>query len=187
MTTIHECRTSREDLLDLVPDSGEGQLTPKQSNLVNKLINDLRRLDPELGEQAEQYTNRMNGRWTRGRNGTASVWIDRLISKVRELKTPREIEDGMYLMDGQVYKVQHAVHGSGKQYAKRLVPNDPGERAIFEYAPGIIRKIRPEHQMTMDQAKEWGALYGTCVRCGRTLTAEDSIERMMGPICATKF
>lgn len=126
----------------------------------------------------------------------ASATIDAL--KVAARNAPRatataapaaELEDGMYrLPNGDILKVQHAVHGSGRQYAKRLVPPaEFGGKAEFEYAPGAMRVLAPEHRMTVEQAREFGALYGTCVRCGRTLTAEDSIARYMGPVCATKI
>src|SRR5690554_6938476 len=170
-------RTGNDDLLDLVPDNATPDLrSPRQRELMASLVEQLRQLDPELANQAEQYEARMAGKWTPGRNGNISRWIDRLIAKVQELKAATELEDGMYVLDGVIYKVQHAVHGSGRQYAKRLVPNSPGERASFEYAPGMVRKLRPEHRMSLDQAKEFGALYGTCCQCGRVLTNEDSIE-----------
>lgn len=190
MVDTMAARTSNDDLLDLVPDNATPDLrSPRQRELMASLVEQLRQLDPELANQAEQYEARMAGKWTPGRNGNASRWIDRLIAKVRELRKARpvvEIEDGMYILDGVVYKVQHAVHGSGRQYAKRLVAGSPGERATFVYAPGVVNRLRPEHRMTMDQAKKWGALYGTCVRCGRVLTREDSIERMMGSTCYEK-
>lgn len=194
--TMHtyEARTTSDDLLNLVPvDSpNEGQPTPEQSDLIARLIGQVRELDEATAQQAEAYTVRMIGKWTPGRDGNASRWIDRLISKVRELRAARavglELEDGMYVLDGEIYKVQHAVHGSGRQYAKLLIPNETkGQKATFEYAPGVVTKLRPEHRMTKDQAKEYGALYGTCVRCGRVLTAEDSIDRMMGLICSGKI
>lgn len=121
----------------------------------------------------------------------ASQFIDYLKTIPKPQSTGKarvEIEDGMYVLDGEIFKVQHAVHGSGRQYAKRLVPGaEYGERATFEYARGIVYRLTPEHRMTMEQAKEFGAMYGTCVRCGATLTAEDSIDRMMGPVCAGKL
>lgn len=93
--------------------------------------------------------------------------------------------EGMYRLDGVIYKVQIAVHGSGKPYAKRLVQD--GERWSFEYAPGAMRKLGSRHLLTLEEAKEFGALYGTCCVCGRTLTNETSIEAGIGPICASKF
>jgi hypothetical protein len=98
-------------------------------------------------------------------------------------KERAELEAGIYLVNGKVHKVQRAVHGSGNLYAKIL---DIGT-GRFEYAPGAIRQIRPEHRMSLEQAKEFGALYGVCCSCGATLTDETSIEAGIGPVCARKF
>lgn len=94
-------------------------------------------------------------------------------------------EEGMYRKGDVIYKVQIAVHGNGRPYAKQLVQD--GENWSFEYAPGAVRTLRPEHRLTLEQAKEFGALYGTCCVCGRTLTNESSIEAGIGPVCASKF
>lgn len=191
MTTTITTRET-QDLLDLVPVNapGTGEPSPAQRELMVKLTKELRELDTELGDQALDYMLRMVGHWTPGRDGNASRWIDRLMDKVRELRAARpavKLEDGMYVLDGSIYKVQHAVHGSGKQYAKLLVPPAvEGERAQFDYAPGMVAKLRPEHRMTLEQAKEFGCTYGTCCVCGRTLTDERSIEAGIGPICAEK-
>lgn len=96
-----------------------------------------------------------------------------------------EIDDGIYVMpDGAHVKVVHAVHGSGKQYAKKIVPPAyPGDKTKFVYTPGLIRDITPAMKITEEQAAAFGELYSCCVNCGRTLTREDSIERSMGPVC----
>jgi hypothetical protein len=113
---------------------------------------------------------------------------------------PGEVtEDGMYRHPetGDIFKVQKAVHGSGNLYAKRLVVDQAWERdadgtvlvqgeAHFEYAPGAIRALKAEWRMTLEQAKYYGSLYGVCIRCGTTLTLEESIERAMGRTCAGK-
>jgi hypothetical protein len=97
----------------------------------------------------------------------------------REPATP-----GMYRKDGVIYKVQIAVHGSGRPYAKRLVaPENFGERARFEYTAGVVFDLAPEDKLSLEEARKWGALYGTCCVCGRTLTDETSIARGIGPIC----
>lgn len=156
---------------------------------MGKLAMELAELDYNLAVQARDYMTKMAGHWTPGREGNASRWIDRLIAKIQELKAAdHQIEDGMYLLDGEIYKIQYAVHGSGKPYAKRLVPPaTEGERARFDYAPGMVRKLRPEHRMSLEQAREYGELYGVCVRCGAVLTKEKSIERAMGDTCAGKI
>jgi hypothetical protein len=119
--------------------------------------------------------------------------------------------EGMHRDGGVIFKVQRAVHGSGNLYAKRLVGYHPAAvdgkcycsdmqgvqcgvcrepeltEWSFEYAPGVIRYLSADTKMTLEEAKEFGALYGTCCVCGRTLTNESSIEAGIGPVCAGKF
>lgn len=100
----------------------------------------------------------------------------------REEPTRKTIEEGMYRdADGTIFKVQKAVHGSGRLYAKRLV--QVGESWKFEYDKGAVYRLTSDDRMTLEQAKEFGALYGTCCVCGRTLTDERSIEAGIGPVC----
>ena len=108
-----------------------------------------------------------------------------------------EVEaDGMYRNPetGDIYKVQVAHHGSGKLYAKILVKLDEpttvrGKEAHYEFvmARGAIMAIKPEWRLTREDAKEFGDLYGCCMRCGTVLTDEKSIERGMGPTCYDKM
>lgn len=95
--------------------------------------------------------------------------------------------EGMHKFGDEILKVQVAVHGSGKKYAKRLVPGEGfGAKATFVYAPGMVGKLSADTLMTLEEAKAWGALYGSCCKCGRTLTDEGSIEAGIGPVCASK-
>lgn len=182
------------DLLDEIPvEAPTGHPSPAQAQLMAKLTNELLDLDREAWSQAVDYMQRMSGRWTPGREGNASKWIDRLIAKLRELRTAarrpapgaEELADGTYILDGDIYKVRHAVHGSGRQYASLLVPPAAeGEDATWEYkGQAPLRLLTAEHLLTPELAKKYGALYGVCVRCGRVLTREDSIDRMMGSTC----
>lgn len=199
MTTItaREARTETEDLLDLVPQDapGEGMPSPRQQELIEKLLNELATLDYELTMKAQDYTAKMNAAraWTPGSEGNTSRWINHLIRKIQELKTAdhQQLEDGMYQLEGEIFKIQHAVHGSGHQYAKRLVQNDNQVEGRnnwhFVYAPGVVRQLRPSHRMTIEQARQFGALYGTCCVCGATLTNEKSIAKGIGPVCETNI
>lgn len=133
----------------------------------------------------------------------ASELIDQLrdAPRARRAKTDPRIkitEDGMYRLDDTIYKVQVAVHGSGHLYAKRLVIDAPAVRdadgnvvapteAHFERDESAVRKLRPEHRLTAEDAKAFGDLYGMCVRCAATLTDEESIARGTGPVCAGKI
>ena len=119
----------------------------------------------------------------------ASTLIDSLFALPKAKVGPApELESGMYVKDGTIYKVQRAVHGSGHMYAKRLVdPTHPGEKATFEYESGAIRTLTPADRMTLAQAKEYGAIYGVCCVCGATLTNEVSIEAGIGPVCGGRI
>lgn len=94
---------------------------------------------------------------------------------------------GMYRVGDDIFKVQVAVHGSGNLYAKRLVVNGVGEKASFEYAPGVVRTLTQADRMSLEDAKAFGALYGTCCVCGRVLTNEVSIEAGIGPVCSGRL
>jgi hypothetical protein len=125
-------------------------------------------------------------------------------------RTPVDLEAGMYRMDETIYKVQrNVVQGDGSRaYAKRLTEQNEcricGEwvdthnakspessklthkfspKWRFEYEQGAIHKLRPEMRMSLEEAKEFGKVYGTCCVCGRTLTNETSIEEGIGPVC----
>lgn len=112
-----------------------------------------------------------------------------------EAQTKPQVTEGMYRTpDGEIYKVQVAVHGSGRLYAKKLVELETprelkkGTRTHeFAYEEGALRKLTADMKMTLEQAKEWGSLYGACCKCGMVLTDEKSIEAGIGPVCAESF
>ena len=100
------------------------------------------------------------------------------------------VTDGFYKMDDTIYKV--VTSKAGRQYAKELITRKYSDEKgdsdrEFVFAPGAISRLTPEHKMSLEDAEEYGQLYGRCLNCGRVLTAEDSIKRAMGPVCAGKF
>ena len=103
---------------------------------------------------------------------------------------PVPVEDGMYRVNGVIYKVYHTVHGANQQVAKRLEvdANDDGVATVwFQYiGKAPLYEIKPEHRMSYDEMREFGALYGTCCICGITLTNELSIYLGIGPICGSR-
>lgn len=124
----------------------------------------------------------------------SKVGISRTIEKL--LALPRAvavitIESGIYTDGSLIFKVYKGQ--SGRMLAKELigheVTTDEGvERyAEFEYRGAAERFVKGMRKMTLDEAKEFGAIYGVCCNCGATLTAEDSIEAGIGPVCAKRF
>lgn len=108
-----------------------------------------------------------------------------------------DITEGMWKLGTRIIKIQVAVHGSGKLYGKELIVEaqdlgiDGGvvHNHTWDVIKGAVRMLREQggRKMTLEEAEEFGALYGFCCRCGRTLTNEGSIEAGIGPICAGKF
>ncbi len=113
--------------------------------------------------------------------------------KGREL--PPEPAEGIHRHPetGEILKVYRTVHGSNRLCAKRLVVEREGSRdeglgfeGHFEYLGLAINYIDGHEPLSLEEALEFGRLYGVCVRCGRTLTDEESIARGIGPDCAAK-
>lgn len=88
--------------------------------------------------------------------------------------------EGIYLNNQGVFKLYKTQ--SGYLFAKKL--QEDGSWVGF---PGAANKLRPETKMTLEQAKQYGKMYGMCMLCGRTLTDEESVAMGIGPICAGKM
>jgi hypothetical protein len=112
---------------------------------------------------------------------------DAEVAKSADAVEDRVSLEGMHRLGGKIYKVQVAVNGSGNEYAKELRNLGDVDGFGFVYAPGVVRKLSVRTRLTLEEAKEFGALYGTCCVCGRTLTDEKSIAAGIGPVCAGKF
>ena len=57
----------------------------------------------------------------------------------------------------------------------------------FEYAPGIVNTLLPEHRMTLERASQLSVQYHFCVRCTKELTKKSSIAQGMGDWCAGRI
>jgi hypothetical protein len=118
----------------------------------------------------------------------ASTIIDKMVRlpylNTKTAQSPAKkvgLEPGYYTLDTDVFKVVRSPQ-SGNLYAKKFTP------AGFEYAQGMVPKIiKGGAKLTLEEAKAYGKLYGTCVICARTLTDEQSIEIGVGPVCLAKW
>lgn len=123
-------------------------------------------------------------------NYSAKQMIDALLSmpksrpimSIKEMTSKtEEITEGMYVKDGRIFKV-YFNQANTCLLVKELID----ER--FEYVGSAQYKLpRDAKRMTLDEAKTYGKLTGTCCMCSRKLTDESSIEAGIGPICAGKF
>lgn len=94
---------------------------------------------------------------------------------------PAPATEGVYLLNGTVYKVKVALHGSGRLYAVAY------RDGAWEREPGMVRQLTQADRVTPEAAAQFGHLYGRCIRCQTALTDEVSIARGIGPVCATKL
>jgi len=167
-------------------DSGKGRAwsgrkvspTDAQLRFFSSLLTQLR----ELGQN--EVADALENDWNKVTSFKVySQMLDGTKTMVQKLKSaqPQKVqtEEGMYLTEGNVYKVKRSQ--AGHLYAMLLT--DEG----FIFQRGAIRNIKPEHRMTLEEAKKYGQQTGTCCQCGRELTNENSIREGIGPICAGKF
>ena len=106
-----------------------------------------------------------------------------------QVRTP-----GVYeLPSGEIFVVKFN-HEKTRLYAKKLVETSErltvsGSRVDFDfvYERGAIYRIRPEHKMAFERAKELMIKYGRCIVCGHGLKVADSVERGIGPVCIKTF
>lgn len=137
-----------------------------------------------LAEKIEDPAEALNAiKWVNEHKlskATASAKISKYMAmpSVRKAfsSTP-ELAEGMYRVGETIYKVYRT------RETNRLVTKTLTEEG-FEYS-GMkpLATIKPEHRMTLDEAKEYGKVTGTCCVCAAKLTNEKSIAAGIGPVC----
>lgn len=139
----------------------------------------IEKLDAEAGAAAVQWldTHKLS-------KATASAKITEY-KAMPTVNHAAQLDEGMYKVGEDIFKV-YFTRGD-EQRAPQLVTKQLIE-GRFEYTgKKPLSFITAEHRMTLDEAKEYGKVTGTCCQCGRLLTNEESIAAGIGPICATKF
>lgn len=120
--------------------------------------------------------------------------IDRL--KVAPLATddPTSVQPGVYRRNGTIYVVKPnraktALHSRRlvEIGGRRLTEADSIVNIEFVYDPGALAGLKPEHQMTLEEAKPFIIRYGKCIFCNTGLKDATSVERGVGPVCFKRF
>lgn len=203
------------DVLLREPKSNPAKATPQQADFMRKLLAD-RDVEADVaahwqelldsGEMTREGASNILD-WLKVQPMKATEFLD-----FPEVGPVASLEGMHRTADGTIYKVQRAVHGSGHLYAKQLVAHrecdghestdGPIGNVVycdgtcapeaetewkFEFAPGALRLLSEDTKLTLEDAKQFGVVYGSCVVCGRTLTDEKSIAAGIGPVCAKRF
>jgi hypothetical protein len=200
MIAMNEARV--EDLLDAVPVTPPPvKPSPAQANLMAKLMGELLELDRDLYRQAVEYTAKMDGHWTPGRDGNISRWIDRLIAKVKELRagqpapaqpTLPEVADGRYAVtfEGEIrcYHLETGKEGTrwaGFRFLTRRSSDDLFPIKNAGTKTTIMALIARD-----TEAAEilYGLTVKECRRCHRALTDTSNpyYAVALGPDCGAK-
>lgn len=167
------------------PDSGKKELqgSSRQIEWIEKGINGKASLLSEKG-----FTSESDIRDLYRRHGyIAREVIDALKNMPRKAVSAKtneaiaEITEGMYKLNDRIFKV-YLNRANTCLLVKELIDGS------FEYMGSAQWKLpKGASRMTLDEAKEYGRLTGTCCQCGAKLTDENSIAEGIGPICAGKF
>lgn len=116
--------------------------------------------------------------------------------KVAPLDTESGLPIGVYRHNGEIFTVK-LNRAKTNKYVSRLVEltgsaerlnvEDDRVKIDFVYAPGMLAKLRPEDQLSLEEAKPLIIRYGRCLFCGQFLKAAKSVERAVGPVCYTRY
>ncbi|CAB4169393.1 hypothetical protein UFOVP1305_61 [uncultured Caudovirales phage] len=175
--------------------------TEKQIDFLMKLITEMverfKIIDPEVNVTVDEIVKTLKIETLT--KSQASAKIETLVTQAKKDKASGigvkpavkvktvEAPVGIHMLDGVIFKVQVAVHGSGLAYAKRLTIVDGTGEWVYEGRSAAFKSLSESTLLTLEQAAEYGHLYGVCGCCGRVLTDEKSIAAGIGPICASKF
>lgn len=194
----------RTDPRPIVTEGTGDARTPRQVELMDSLVDQLRDLDTDTADKARTYTDGMtaHGKWTAGRDGNASAWIGRMITKVRELRNVpkvypagdadaafQDIPNGYYAVgdagadDLHFFRVSRFRDGGIKvqeQASDTLHPVRRGARRTAILT--TIQTVTPTVASAL-----YGQTIGRCGRCNRTLTDALSRSRGIGPDCWGKM
>lgn len=154
--------------------------TEKQIGFLNKLVNS-RDIEALSGENYERAFDLATDSGKFISKSEASNLIGALLELPEEGATgtrSADVPEGIHALDGTFFKVQVAIHGSGRKYAKQW----NGSKWIYE--SGAISRLSDDTVATAEQATRFGRLYGRCVYCSHELTDERSIAVGYGPVCA---
>jgi len=172
VTEVRECYGGTDKVVQVLPSTAK----PKVDTELLEYLKD------QTSNEFAQSLIRFH--WMRGYLTEKQVAAAEHIRSNYTTDVGRDAPEGVHLLEGTIYKVQVAVHGSGYKYVKMF--NEETKKFSKSERPGILGCLSEDTLMSYNDAARFGKLYGLCIVCGRTLTDENSIAAGIGPICAEK-
>lgn len=167
--------------------------TKNQQDSLNRFIHD-ERVPAPVAYGVKMYLDRNQMTFQ-----MASDIIGMLIDYVNKAKTNPVTEPGIYVdpKTSAFYLVRKSQ--IGRLYAMDLVINDLGERNpdgtwkvrprfewIYQNGAAKAKLLDAGWKAKPEQLKEWGDIWGSCIKCHAELTKQESIDRGMGKTCWEK-
>lgn len=107
---------------------------------------------------------------------------------------PGGLVPGVYRRNGTIYVVRENRTNS-RLHARRLI--EIGGRRLteadtvvqieFEYDRDALLQLRPQDQMTLEEARPFIIRYGKCIFCNTPLSDATSVARGVGPVCVKRY
>lgn len=110
-----------------------------------------------------------------------AAFADRLNPVVTKVALNPVTEEGVYLRDGEFFRVVRTKDGE-RLYAKRAL-----DEGGWDYEKGAIYTLHAEDRATLAEVAAHGQLTGTCMVCARRLTNPVSVEAGIGPVCGGRI
>lgn len=180
---------------------GAEPVTEKQVAFARKLI--VEKIYPRLGADRTARLARFEQMLpTMTKQFAIALIGDLIVSSPDRTPVVRDVQEvvatltpGVYEVNGEIFNVKFN-KAKTNLYAQRLVEKLNVDRLtesgdvvhiVFEYAPGVVRRLRPHQKMSLERARELTIRYGRCLACGRALKNAQSVERGIGPVCRKAF
>jgi hypothetical protein len=111
------------------------------------------------------------------------------VAELAEELADKVDEPGLYRhgegIDKHIYRVK-ASRMSKRLYAEKVVPHADGT-VSFDYNGRAMSFLRKSDKLTWQEARDFGALVGACVACGRNLSDARSVVQGYGNTCAGHY
>lgn len=91
---------------------------------------------------------------------------------------------GMYYCGGKAYRARKSRFNEYFYVEELVLEKDV--KPHFQFARGMVKNITSEHLMPAEQAALYSMTVGACTNCLRELTANESLRRGYGPVCAAR-
>ena len=170
-----------------------GSVTAKQAAFITSLMGERDGYTKGFADRVAEGL--LTAEMTAQKASEVIEWLLKLPKKAAPLpEGAAELVPGFWISDAPADSIdcwKVVKSKADRLYAKKLVvrhDHDGKAKGRYEYVPGGFAQLARNNprEFTVEEAREYGKAFSVCARCGAALSAEDSVERFMGPVCYKK-